>query len=67
MAKRGRPKKNVVVKEETEEPVKAESIVVTGKVAKVDINLQYRKGDTVPIELVHRWDSMGLNTSDFFD
>lgn len=35
-------------------------------IAKKDINLTYRKGDTVPKEVVDKWKSVGLNISDFF-
>lgn len=36
------------------------------RIAKVDINLAYRKGDVVPASQIAVWERIGLNISDFF-
>lgn len=46
--------------------VKEEKSSSEGKKAKKDINLQFRKGDFVPKEVIEKWKSMDLNISEFF-
>lgn len=38
-----------------------------GKIAVQDINLTYRKGDFVPIEIINDWQSRGIDISIFFN
>lgn len=58
--------------EVVEQPVVKEELVeqkvkVQGFVAKRDINLQFRKGDSVPEEVVARWKKSGLKVSELIE
>lgn len=47
--------------------VPQESPEVTGRIAKKDISLVYRKGDFVPESQIKQWDEMGIKWQDWFE
>jgi hypothetical protein len=59
-------KKADQLEEEPKEAKKEEALPKEGKVALVDINQKYRKGDLVPKEQIELWQEMGLELDRWF-
>ena len=56
-------KEEAIVKEVKKESIKP----VNGRIAKVDINLTYRKGDIVPQKQVDKWEDMGFDLNSMLE